>query len=87
MAWRRALAFLELSSTEDRASSRLCFSQDACHGLLHHEIPGEDDADTHAAVRRHDPGHPQTRAARKGSPTAAPPAEALETMNFAKYGC
>ena len=69
MARRCALAFLELSSQEGRRRCQLCFSEDACHGLLHHEVPREDDAVNDAAVRRHDARHPQARRARGASGT------------------
>ena len=71
MARRCALAFLELSSQEGRRRCQLCFSKDACHGLLHHEVPREDDAVNDAALRRHDPRHPQARRAREASGTAS----------------
>ena len=71
LARRCALAFLELSSQEGRRLCQLCFSEDACHGLLHHEVPREDDAVNDAAVRRHDPRHPQARRARGASGTAS----------------
>ena len=71
MGRRCALAFLELSSQEGRRRGQLCFSKNACHGLLHYEVPREDDAVNDAAVRRHDPRHSQARRAREASGTAS----------------
>ena len=71
VAWRSRFSRVDCRPNRNGCCYQCCFSENACHGLLHHEVPREDDAVNDAAVRRHDPRHPKARRAREASGTAS----------------